>query len=295
MKTKLKAGAAVVLISAVMSVFAAEKPLAEARAQIGDAIADSKVMAETMKSLSAADQKAFLSEVNAAIAKMPGSAESKASVFIAVNRAALQNAAKGNMKALVAEIFAGVPAEALTVLNESFAKDLFNRTQPGNDKLTDEKFEQVAKDVVSEVGKRTEGMKVSDVKMAFAAIMFLRASNGKPADLSDKLVSLLPESSRDVAKSDWIPAALGINQEKSYDPILGAADAGRQPDVDVLIVTPPPQLLEGLLADLVEGTDLVDTAREIEKAGFQMFDDGSTIPALPEPHGYNGTSTGWRK
>ncbi len=295
MKKQIKTGLAAMVFATVMSAFAAEIPLAQARTKIGDAVADSKVMAETMKSLSAANQKAFVAEVNAAISRMPGSAESKAATFLAVNRAALKNAANGNLKALIVEIFATAPVEVLTVLNESFAKEFFSRDLAGNAKLTDVQFEQVAKDVVSAVSERVSGAKDADVRTAFMAIMFIRAASGKPADIVDKMVAVLPEKSRDVAKSDWIPAALGQNQEKSYDPMLGSADAGREPDVEVVILTAGPQILDALLADMVEGTEVVGSAMNPENVNKPMLDDGSTIPALPEPHGYSNTSTGWTK
>lgn len=284
MQKHKKIGLAAIVFSAVMSVFAAEIPLAEARAKIGDAVADSKVMAETMKSLSAADQKAFVAEVNAAISKMPGSPESKAAAFLAANRAALKNAAAGNLKVLIAEIFATVPVEVLTALNESFAKEFFSRDLPGNSKLTDAQFEQVAKDVMAAVSERVSGAKDADVRMAFTAVMFIRAAAGRPADIADKMIAALPEKCRDVAKSDWIPAALGQNQEKSYDPMLGAADAGQEPDVEVVILTAGPQILDALLADMVEGTELVSVAMNPENSGRPLLDvDGKPTP-LPEPH-----------
>lgn len=293
MTKKIKVFMAAVV--ATLSVFAAEMPIAEARAKIGDAIADSNVMAQMMKSLSAENQKAYVGEVNSAIAKMPGSTESKTSAFLIVNRTALQNAAKGNMKALLSEIFATVPAESLTILNESFAKDFFNRTQPGNDKLSDAQFEQIAKDVVGDISKRTQGMKDSDVRIGFAAIMFIRASNGQPADLTDKLVAIMPEDTRNLAKSDWIPAALGQNQEKSYEPMLGAADAGRQPEIEVVMRTAGPQIIDALLADMVQGIEIIKSVRDPENLVFPVLDDGNAIPPLPEPHGYSNTSTGWKK
>lgn len=289
MKSMKKVCALAAAVMAAFSLFASEMPLAEARAKIGEAVANSQVMAQTMKSLSADNQKAFLSEVNAAISKMPGSTESKTATFLTVNRTALQNAAKGNMKTLLAEVFATVPVEALTVLNESFAKDLFNRKLSGNDKLSDAQFEKIARDVVQAVGERASGLKDADVRMAFTALMFIRSSNGSPANLTDNLVSVMPEKSREVAKSDWLPAALGQNQDKTYDPLLGGADAGREPDVQVVMNIAGSIVLDALLAELVEGVEMIDPTKEVE---MPLLDADGTIPVLTEPHGYRDTSTG---
>ena len=118
----------VAAIAATVALNAQESvSLADARASISDCIKTPSKMTETMKKLSADDQKSFLAEVNEAIAAMPGSNESQAATFLNVNRAALKGAGKGNLAALVAEVFATVPPEYLPVVTDSFASDLFNR------------------------------------------------------------------------------------------------------------------------------------------------------------------------
>ena len=101
--------------------------LADARGKIGDVIADPASMTSVMKQLSAADQTTYLADVNAAIAKMPGSAEEKTSKFLNVDAAALKGAKENNLTALVAEVFATVPPESLTAVNERFAADMKTR------------------------------------------------------------------------------------------------------------------------------------------------------------------------
>ena len=102
-------------------------PLAEARAKIDTAVSDAKAMTALMKQLSAEDQVSFLGDVNAAVSKMPGAKEERAAAFLNVNSAALRTAAKGNTATLLAEVYATVSPEALTVLNKHFADNLFNR------------------------------------------------------------------------------------------------------------------------------------------------------------------------
>ena len=73
------------------AVFAADggktASLAEARGGIGEAISSPEAMESAMNSLSAADQVAFLGEVNAAIAKRQASKEEKAAMFLKANGA----------------------------------------------------------------------------------------------------------------------------------------------------------------------------------------------------------------
>jgi len=97
---------------------AAKMTLTEARAEIGKCIANPAKMTSVVKQLSAQDQIAFLAEVNRAISEMPGSPESKAATYLDVNRAAVRAADAGNKTAMIAEVFATVPLEVLTVLVE---------------------------------------------------------------------------------------------------------------------------------------------------------------------------------
>ena len=148
---------AVLFSLAASALFAAEATisLAEARGKIGEAVVNPAVMTSTMKMLPADSQKAFLADCNEAIGKMPGSAETKAAAYLTVNRAALKGAAKGNVLALLAEVFATVPPEALTVINERFAADLFNRAADPSVVYTDSQFTRIAESVMENVTSRT--------------------------------------------------------------------------------------------------------------------------------------------
>ena len=252
--------------------------LAEARGRIGDAVSNPAVMTSTVRMLSADDQKAFLADCNEAIGKMPGSAETKAAAYLTVNRAALKGAAKGNVSALLAEVFATVPPEALTVINERFAADLFNRAADPSAVYTDEQFAAIAAAVMSSVEKRTAKTDGADVRNAFAVIMLLRASNGTPADLASKLVANMPEATRKVALEEWIPAAMGENP--SYDLMLGASDAGEQPDHSLVLQLVPAQSLEAMLADLNSATA---GAGVVNAATFKNASDVVTTVQVASP------------
>jgi len=247
-------------------------PIAEARAKIGAIIAEPAQMTEALKTLSPEDQKTFVADVNAAIAKLPGSTEDRTAKYLNVNRAALKGAAKGNMANLLAVTFSTVPPESLTVLSERYAVDLFNRDADPSQKFTDAAFEKTAREVVAKVEQATAGSDDAGVRNTLAILMFVRASNGSPADLSDKLVETLPDAStRELAKTEWIPAAMAEGDKKSYDSMLAYADAGKNPNLNIVLNLAGPQILDAMLVDI--------TSSLVDKSG------DSTTPVLDQAFG----------
>ena len=281
--------AAVIALVATATVFAQDKErisLADARAKIGECIKTPATMTATMKKLSAEDQKTFLAEVNEAISKMPGSNESLTATYLNVNHAALKGSQPGNLATLVAEVFATVPPESLAVINERFAADLFNRAADPSVTYTDEQYEEIAKSLVEKVVERNAQVENGAARSTFAILMMVRASNGSPANLSDSLVDVLPTDSRNIARNEWIPSAMGANVEKSYEPLLGAAEAvGSLPSSEMVIRIAGPQLLEALLGEVVEGTPVVSTSFNIERDANLPVKE--VVPETPtEPQGY---------
>lgn len=242
----------VVVAFAACAVLGQGLSLSEARSKIGDAIADPTVMASTAQKLSADDQVKFLADVNEAIAKMPGSAETKAAAYLDANRAALKTASKGNLSAVLAEVFATVPLEALTVLNENLAADSFNRSANPAVTYTDEQYVALATNALSVIAKRNAEVDDGAVRTGFAILMFTRASNGSPAGLADTLAAALPEASQDVARKEWFPAALAEGEDKSYDPMLADVDVSL-PNEQVVMRIAHARSLETLLDDLSVG------------------------------------------
>ena len=177
--------------------------LADARGRIDRAIENPKVMADTMRGLSAEDQKQFLADVNKAISDMPGSVEEKSALFLNANSAAMRSAAEGNLKTLVAEVFATVPPESLTVIAERFAIDLFNRDAGGAGKYTDQQFTQIATETMKTVNERTAETDNGSARSAFAIIMFIRASNSSIPELADALIDTLQhDDAKEMARSE---------------------------------------------------------------------------------------------
>lgn len=281
------------LLFALASAFAVQAmSLSDARAQIGACVTDSSKMAAVVKGLSAADQVAFLAEVNEAIANMPGSNEAKAAAYLNANKAALKNAAKGNLATLLAEVFATVSPEALPILSERLAADLFSRTADPTKAYSDEQFVKIAETVMAKVADRMASVENGAARSAFAVVMLAQASNGSPADLVERLIKTLPEGSQDAARKEWIPAALGQGQDQSYEPILAGADAPAAMPVPVVVLRlAGPQLLDAMLGDVVENTPILRGMGEVEfgTSGHSPIEFPVEPASRPlEPQGYQG-------
>ena len=218
----LLAAALAACVSFAQDSGAKQSSLAAARAKITKVIESPALMTEVMKGLAAEEQKTFLADVNAAIATMPGNDAERTATFVAVNNAALAGAQKGNALTLVAEVFATVPVYALPAVSESLSSGLMNRAGDKNVTYTDEQYVKISKSVMEKVNERVESEDNSGVRSAFAGIMLIRASNSESPEIKAAVVEAMPESSRNDAKTEWFPAALGT--PKSYDAILAAAE-----------------------------------------------------------------------
>ena len=298
----------VVMMMAALA-FAQEKmlSLADARGQIGAVVAEPELMTAIMKQLSVADQKQFIASVNEAITKLPGSDDERAAKFLAVNTAALKGRQNGNLTALLAEVFATVPLEALTVINEHFAAELFNRASDPSKTYTDEQFTTIAKNVLSVVQARAATVDKGEIRSVFAVMMLLRASNGTPDTLQSVLLSeIKDESVRKMAQDEWI--ADGMRSD--YESILGISDAGEVPSPDVILQYVSSMATEVMLADLAqEGGVVLGHPSVMEVTPFCEANLGITrvpriddinLPYDPryrrgEPWPYEGQTTGLRE
>lgn len=254
--------------------------LADAKGRIDKAIASPAVMKAIMQHLSAEDQTAFLAAVNAAIATMPGSEAERTATFVAINRAALEGAQKGNVATLVAESFATVAPSALPALSESLGSDLMNRATDAGRTYTDEQYLKLAQIVMEKVNARAAEVDHGDVRSGFAALMFARGSNAPKPEIVDALIAMLPEAAREAAKKEWFPGALAEGEAKSYDAMLAAADveapeattapadgaaAGDDDQtVDIPLRVAGPQIATSLIADIMgANTDATRASGEL--------------------------------
>lgn len=296
------------LCTAVLAASGAEKmSLADARNQIGAIVNGEKgaSLGKTIVKLSASDQKTFLGDVNKSIASLPASMEEKSAKFLNLNREALIATKKGgNAAALLAEVFATVSPEALTIINERFASDLMNRAANPKISYTDDQYTKICTELMKIINERTEETDNGSARSAFAVLMLVRASNGSPADLADKLIDTFKhDDAKELARTEWIPSALGKDgREQNYESILASADAGRRPDFAYVLVIAGPQHLDSILADLGgKNTDSTSSIRsrtpvldaaenpfihQIPTLGGDVF--GADIPV---PQDYDWTST----
>ena len=226
--------------------------LADARSQIDKIVAAPATIKEMMKQLSAEDQKTFLAEVNKAVSEMPGSLEEKTALFLTLNMTAVANAEKGNSATLLAEVFATVPPESLTVLSERFAVDLLSRTADPNAVVSDAQYEKIALDVVGKVSERCEETDNGSARTTLAILMFVRASGGPSETLVERLTETIKnEEAKELARTEWIPSALGgEDRESNYESLLASADAGRRPDTHAVLVIAGPLYGAAVIGDL---------------------------------------------
>ena len=237
------------LVVAAAAMLSAQMPRSEWHAKVGEYSLDPAALKAAMAKVSSADKTALLAEVNEAVSKMPGSQEAKAAQFLAVNRAAVAAAGAADRAAVLAEVFATVAPEALTVINEEFAKNEFARPAT----MDDAHFVAIVSSVMARIVQRCASAESGAVRAAFAGLMLVRAA-GTAADAAlAAVVAALPAESRLDARNSWIPAALGKDQAKSYDPILAAAQAGEEPDHASTIDIFSAQIVDSMLADLQSG------------------------------------------
>ena len=225
----------------------AEMPRSEWHAKVGDCALDPAALKATIAQLSSADKAAFLAEVNAAIDKMPGSAEVKASKFLAANRAAVAGAGSADRAAVLAEVYATVPPESLTVINEEFAKSEFARPAT----MSDEEYTSIVAQTMAKISQRTSSAESGAVRAGFAGLMFVRAAGQSAENAAmNAVVEALPADVQSDAKESWFPSALGRNGASSYDPMLASAQAGEEPNHATVLNLMPPQNIVAMLMDL---------------------------------------------
>jgi len=171
---------------------------------------------------------------------------------------------------VLAEVFATVPPEFLTDINERFAKEFFDRKAPQNASVTDEGYEDLCTNTMAVVSARCEKAENAGVRESFAVCMFVRASDGSPSNLKDTLIAMMPDASnREIAANEWINPALGVGQEQSYDAMLGSAGAGEEPNHAVVTsLSGSAEVMTGMLGDLAaQGSPMETSAAKLGAGG----------------------------
>ena len=263
-----------------------EIPYVDAYKKINSAVDAPAVMADVMKSLSASNQVTFLGDVNTAISRIPGSAESRTAMFLNVDSAALRSAESGNLLNLIAEVFATVQISALPALCECFSENLFSRDYH---MISDEEYVAAVRRVMNAVNARVSKCCDGDVRSAFVAFMFIKASSASNDVIFKSIVDMVPENSRSAATWTWLHEALGIGgKPASFDTMLAVANCGVISDIVRTLEIAGPQFHVVLLSDLTgfntEPTVRVSEHTPITDAIFNVHYLGRPFDDMPNPY-----------
>ena len=180
----------------------------------------------------------------------------------ALNRDAVRAAKDADKKLVVAEVFATAPMEALPMITDGFAKEVFTRKMM-NLSEKDDSFVEFAAATLLRVNSRLRQISTArfpGARSAFAVISFLKASDGKPEDLRDQLMFYVLTGSEVLARTKWVPAAMGDDgKPPSYQPIFEAGYMGEEPPHQNLHPMKSPEL-----GNLLVGSELrVKNARDV--------------------------------
>ena len=304
MKLKNMFAACALALSVMPFAASAELSKDQWLAKVGDCANNPSAMKATIAQIPASEQAEFVGKVNEAIGKKPASAESKAADFYAVNKAAVSGAS--DKSSVLAEVFATVPVEYLTDINERFATELFSRNaNPENKPISDAAFTELATNALAVVNARCESAENAGVRQTFAALLFIRASGGSPEGLADTLVAQMTDPQAKESASSWIADAMGgEGKEATYNEMLDSTDAGAEPDHSVVLqMTGPAEITEALLADLQapDNTSASGSPSGLGGGGFVAGSvAGSAVPSdgLPDsrleriPRGAIGSGDG---
>jgi len=217
------------------------------------------------------DQVEFVRAVNESMRTYKASTpEKRLQTIYAVNRDAVRAASAKERKAVIAEVFATAPMDALPTITDRFATELFTRKAAGFSEK-DDSFVEFAAATLMRVRTRMRTLSAEEfpgARTTFAVIMVLKASEGKPADLRESVLFYIPTGSYGLARKEWIPAALGEDgNAPSYQPILAAGLKGEEPaHVNELAIAPVQEL------NRLVGSELrVGDAKDV-KGPTPMFD-----------------------
>ena len=264
------------IVAASAFVLSAEMPRSEWHAKVGDCALDPAALKATIAQLSSADKTAFLAEVNDAISKMPGSEEVKASKYLAANRAAVAGAGAEDRAAVLAEVYATASPEALTVINEEFAKSEFARPST----MTDDEYTNIVAQTMAKITQRTATAESGAVRAGFAGLMFIRAAGSASDAATDAVIASMPSEAQSDAKNSWFPSALGQNGPSTYDPMLGVAQADEEPNHAVVVSIAGPQITESVLADLQTSDKKGKSAADLQAAFRAALDEDGAKSGL---------------
>ena len=182
---------------------------------------------DAFKGISVKDQIELVRALNSSMDAFKAAEDVRAATAYRLNRDAVRAVSTKDRRRVLAEVFATIPDYALPKLADGLAKEVFNRKSAGFSP-NDDSFQNFALSAMLSICQRCRAdgaLALSNQRrIAFAAIMFLKASEGDPEDFLDQLLVFIPDTIRDIARDEWIPAAMGEeNRKPTYEPMMVAA------------------------------------------------------------------------
>lgn len=209
-------------------------------------VPESGAFGTAFQDLAGDDQARFVSTVNQSMAKQDEPLNEKSIVTLyRVNRDAVKASPAIDRKKVLAAVFTTAPKECLPYFTDHLAEDLFTRKAAGFNQDDDSfvEFASAALLRISQALNVLQPRELPGMRSAFAVIMFLKASEGKPEDLREAFMLYVLSGSHEITRKEWIPAAMGDDKQvPTYKPMLEAMEKGEEPSHPLAMGITPSQL-----------------------------------------------------
>ena len=205
--------------------------LAMSALAMADRVQSRNAFSDAFSGLAGDDQAEFIATVNRSLADPDKPLDDRQmQTLYRVNRDAVRGAPPAARKTVLAEVFATVPRVCLPMITERFATELFSRKAAGF-KADDDSFVEFASAALMRISLRCRTADdFPGTRTAYAVIMFLKASEGKPAGLREDFMIYVHSGTHEIARKEWIPAALGDGgRQPTLEPIIEAGIKGEEP------------------------------------------------------------------
>lgn len=188
------------------------------------------------------DPVSFVQAVNQSMAKDDDKLDAKRiHTLYKVNRDQVRGAPAAIRKKVLAEVFATAPVKCLPHFTDLFAKEVFARNMAGYGPQ-DEAFVEFASAALMQISMRCRRAdNLPAYRTVYAVIMFLKASEGYPQDLREAFMIYIHSGLHEIARKEWIPAAMGDKGEApTYRPMVEAGHRQEVPDHRIQIGSDDP-------------------------------------------------------
>lgn len=275
--------------------------LAMSALAMADRVQSRNAFSDAFSGLAGDDQAEFIATVNRSLADPDKPLDDRQmQTLYRVNRDAVRGAPPAARKTVLAEVFATVPRVCLPMITERFATELFSRKAAGF-KADDDSFVEFASAALMRISLRCRTADdFPGTRTAYAVIMFLKASEGRPASLREDFMMYIHSGTHRIAREEWIPAALGDNgQQPTLAPMIEAGIKGEEPRHRITIPQGPPEELNRLVGSelrVEHAWDVSGPQPERQDAGIPAEDGiGSGVWRVPRDRMHDRDSPWYRR